>query len=278
MIFKKSIFNIITLFTFVSFFVAFSSCDNIGESERYLIVESVKPERVVILEDFTGQNCVNCPDAHTVIEGLEAQYGEAVVAVSIHGGAFAISKDRTSFDAGYIGLGTPEGEYLNTLFGITSWPKGVVNRRGVYDYADWATVVRTELERPADVTINLDAALNEANDADGTLDIDVEIIPLADIDKCRLNIWILESGIVARQRSAQGLISDYVHNNVLRAAVTGNDGEEIALKQGFHHNASYSIPVRYTSQEHWKADNLSVVAFVSSDAGVHQATHVKIER
>ncbi len=274
---KTSIRKFLSLFALAFLSPFFSSCDNIEESERYLMVNPVKPERVVLLEDFTGQNCVNCPDAHTIIEGLQDQYGDAVIAVSIHGGAFSISRDNTSFDYDYIGLGTPEGEYYNTLYGISSWPKGLINRRGgVSDYADWATVVRTELERPADLSINVDAGLIAGEKSDA-ININVELIPQVDIKNAYLQVWILESGIVARQRSAsKGLIKDYVHNNVLRAAVNGEDGKKIELKQGLHHSSDYSIEVRNNDQEKWNPDNLSVVAFVYSEAGVHQAAIVNV--
>lgn len=257
----------------------FTSCDYIDEDDRYMIIDPVKPERVVLLEDFTGQNCVNCPDAHTVIEGLQEQYGDAVIAVSIHGGAFSISRGRTSFDAGYIGLGTPEGEHYNTLFNISSWPKGMINRRnGVSDYADWATIVRSELERPTDLAISLEAGVVDSDNGLKTIEMEIDLIPQEDIEKCYLQVWILESGIVARQRSeSKGLITDYVHNNVLRAAVNGEDGEMIELKRGLHESYTYTMEVRDNEQERWNVDQLSVVAFVRSESGVHQAAIVRIE-
>lgn len=253
------------------------SCDNIDENERYLKVDPVVPERVVLLEDFTGQNCVNCPDAHAIIEGLQEQYGDAVVAVSIHGGAFAISKDRTSFEAGYIGLGNEEGDYYNNLFSISTWPKGVINRRGVYDYTDWTSVVRRELERPAELGIELNANIINS-EAGERIDIDVTLLPQENIVRGYLQVWVLESGIVARQRSlSQGLIQNYVHNNVLRAAVNGDEGEEISLEAGLHNTHHYTIDVRENEKERWNPDNLSIVAFVHSVEGVHQAAVVKVQ-
>lgn len=246
------------------------ACDNISSDDRYIELEPVEQARVVLLEDFTGQNCVNCPDAHAIIEGLQEQYGDGIIAVSIHGGAFAINRKMTSFDRDFIGLGTPEGEYYNTKYGINSWPKGLIDRAGgLQNYADWSATVRTELQRPADVAINLDASFR-TNEAAGAIDIDVELIPQDDIDGS-LNVWILESGIVARQRNTKGLIKDYVHNNVLRAAVNGNEGEEVSLKKGLHNSFTYSIDVRNSSEEVWVPENLTVVAFVSASDGVHQA-------
>lgn len=55
------------------------SCSDIKESDRFITIEGVTAERVVLLEDFTGQNCVNCPAAHQEIDALVKQYGDALV-------------------------------------------------------------------------------------------------------------------------------------------------------------------------------------------------------
>lgn len=259
---------------------AFVACDDIAENDRFIKVEATVPERVVLIEDFTGQNCSNCPDAHVIIESLEEQYGDAVVAVSIHGGKLAISRDFTVFGA-LVGLANPEGEYYNTKFQIPSWPKGMINRNGqLYEYADWASTIRNEIARPTDLGIELNANLVDKADATSgetskSISIDVELLPQADIDGA-LQVWVLESGIVARQTTLSGRDNQYVHNNVLRAAVNGNDGEPVQLKKGVHHSASYSIDVRYNDKERWNPDNLSVVAFVYAADGVHQVAKTKL--
>ena len=261
---------------------AMVACDNISEDERFLPVESAKVVRVVLIEVYTGQKCTNCPEAHKVIEGLQQQYGDAIVAVSIHGGPLSINNSSTSFDANYIGLGNAEGHYYLNKFGIQDLPSGMINRNGnIYDFNSWASVVRTELERPSDLDIELEAELlSNVDDTTGetkqTISIDVEMLPQADIDGA-LQVWVLESGIVARQTTNSGRDNNYVHNHVLRAAVNGNDGETVSLTRGLHQSASYTIDVRYNDQERWNPDNLSVVAFVTAADGVHQVAKVNVK-
>ncbi|MDE6297969.1 MAG: Omp28 family outer membrane lipoprotein, partial [Muribaculaceae bacterium] len=250
------------------------SCDNIDADDRYIEVDAVKAERVVLIEDFTGQNCVNCPDAHAVIEGLEQQYGDHIVAVSIHGGKFAIGREKTQFEYDYIGLGTPEGEYFNSLYNFNSWPQGIINGRTTTDqFATWPTIVRAELERPAVLSIDLEATYDKGTN---DINIDVELMPQEDI-KGELVVWVLESGIVARQRSqSAGLIADYVHNNVFRAAVNGNDGTQVSLTKDIHQKSSFSIALRDNNEEKWNPENLSVVAFVKGSDGVYQTAKVPV--
>ena len=82
-----------------------TGCDYIAEDER-LIYEKPEPaQRVVLLEDFTGQRCSNCPTATAVIEQLHEAYGEALVAVGIHCGPLAFAGN-----AKVVGLKTDIGD------------------------------------------------------------------------------------------------------------------------------------------------------------------------
>ena len=50
-----------------------TACSNIGEDERLIYVKPEPAKRVVLLEDFTGQRCVNCPKGTEVIEQLQQE-------------------------------------------------------------------------------------------------------------------------------------------------------------------------------------------------------------
>ena len=136
--------------------VTFTACDEVGENDRYILGEAIKVERGVLLEDFTGQNCINCPEAHKVIEQLEEQYGEdKFIAVSIHCGGFGISTSRTNFETGRIGLMTEEGNAIMEAYGIQSFPMGVINMGNPMVYDLWPTAVREGLQKETDVNIDL---------------------------------------------------------------------------------------------------------------------------
>lgn len=252
--------------------LALASCDNIDENERYVPIDRVEPQRVVLLEDFTGQRCNNCPDAHRIIERLQEQYPGSIVAVSIHGGGMANHKKDTRFDRNNVGLGTDEGNAYNDAYGIDEWPSGVIDRRsGVLGRDKWAAYLDEELIRPTDVNIEVGARI-EGDD----IKIDLAIEPQADID-ATLNVWVLEDGIVARQIDESGNYNrEYVHNHVFRACATAQNGDPMALTNGIHKTATYTVPLRFNDQERWNPANLSVVAFIADKEGVHQTvqTHV----
>lgn len=51
------------------------SC-GVDSNDRFVELDEIKAERTVLLMDFTGQRCVNCPEAHEIMEDLVNQYGE----------------------------------------------------------------------------------------------------------------------------------------------------------------------------------------------------------
>lgn len=245
-------------------------CDDVDEGDRYIKMEAVEVQRAVLLEDFTGQNCVNCPDAHAVIEQLEQLYGENLIAVSIHGGSFGVSVDNTVYPS-YVGLAEPEGETYNSAYGVTSWPAGLINRMGsVSEYDKWSAAVRTEIEKPAGAQIDVEAVLSGS-----TIEISETVHPLADFSG-KLQVWVVESGIVAFQRSGSERVPDYVHNNVFRAAVNGEWGEDVTYKDGIIASSTHSIEVRNSDTERWDVDNLAVVVFIYNESGVVQAARAKV--
>ena len=120
-------------------------CDQVDENDRLIELPAVESQRVVLLEEFTGQWCINCPAAHEVVKSLKAQYGEQLVSVSIHAGSQAIAEGSMP---NTIGLMQPEGDEYANKWGITTYPSGVVNRRsGKLSETDFAGVVREELKR-----------------------------------------------------------------------------------------------------------------------------------
>lgn len=254
----------ITILTIVA--TSLFACDTIDKNERYVQLETIEAKRNVLIEEFTGQNCPNCPTAHETAARLKEQYGEALITVSIHAGPFAFAEGSKSFPT----FKTPEGDTYADAWGITSYPAGVINRTsGNTSYSDWATIVRDEIQKDAELDIELTASLN----ADKTeISITTELKPLSDIEG-KLQIWITESGIISRQKNGSVTIREYEHNHVYRASVNEVGGESISLSSNVFDTLNHSIAVK----ENWNAENLAVVAFVYNNNGVLQVVESEIE-
>lgn len=249
------------------------ACDDVKPDDRYILGEEIKSEGSVLLEDFTGQRCLNCPDAHEVIKELEAQYGsDKVIAVSIHCGSFGFSKHQTNFEKGNVGLMTEEGNAILETYSISSFPMGCVDMGSPITYGLWASAVRDALAKPSHVNIDLDVEFTpsdtEANT--GTIEIKAEVMS-GETHTGNIQFWILEDNIIAPQRHGNQTIYEYVHDNVFRAQVfDGVRGESITLPEGLSVTKQGSIKTRWNNEEHWEVDNLSVVAFVCDANGVLQ--------
>lgn len=240
-----------------------SSCSNIADDERLIYVEPAKASRNVLIEDFTGQRCVNCPKATDAIHEIQEVYGENVIAVAIHSGPFGGLSARNP------GLMTPTGkEYWNAWFDSTQGqPVAKINRSITSDtYGNWAADVQACLAQSTDVVIE---AKSECNKETGEMTINVNT--RANVGrKAKIQVWLTEDNIVARQDMPDGSHNnEYVHQHVFRAAVNGTWGEDITYTENEQH-----LNWTTTLDETWDFNNVNVVVFVYDDNGVEQVIQI----
>lgn len=250
----------IYLFALISLFVA---CDHISEGNELIYVKQKPAQRVVLLEDFTGQKCVKCPFGTEVIEQLLKVYGDTVVAVGIHSGPLGFKGNANN-----VGLATDLGDEYYNHWNLEYQPVGLINRHGAVNYTDWAKAVKEELAKTAAIDLKASAALK-----DGSIDIAIEAVGKDGTVSGKLQIWVLEDGITAMQMMPDGSLNrDYVHHHVLRTAVNGTWGEEFTVDEGETKKQTYTQAI----DPKWNTANLSIVAFVYNDNGVEQAVKTKV--
>ena len=95
--------------------ISFTACDEVDEADRFKELEKIESKRTVLLEDFTGQLCTNCPDGHRLIASLQEQYGENIIAVGIHAGECGIAEGS---NPNLLGLMQPEGNEYAKKAGV----------------------------------------------------------------------------------------------------------------------------------------------------------------
>lgn len=247
---------------------AFAACSNINENERLIYVEPDIPDdstevvtRAVLIEDFTGQRCVNCPNGTEAISKIMETYGEDnIIAVGVHSGSRGFAGNSK-----VVGLKTETGDEYYNYFKIEAQPCALFNRRAKsLDYTQWASFVRDEISAKARLSVSID---NSYDDASRTLTTAVSAMGTDGTTQGKLQVWLVEDGITAMQLMPDDSAnSSYVHNHVFRAAVNGTWGEDVTVKEGETTAKQYT----YTLPETWNADKVSVVAFVYNDGGVEQ--------
>lgn len=249
-----------------------TSCDEVKENDRYIDMGEITAKRTVLLEEFTGQFCNNCPKAHKVIENIVELYGENIVAVSIHAGRQSIGENENSQ---ILGLRVDEGNEYASHWGILEYPNGIINRSsGAKGHAEWQTIIRQEMEKTTIVEIVLNAVYDPTKNK---VIINTTLSPGANFDG-RFQVWVTESGIVAPQTGNMAEVgfsykADYVHNHVFRDAVNGTWGEEITLITRKPETLIHEFEVK----EDWNISNMSIVVFLYNDEeGVIQASECHI--
>lgn len=252
-----------------------TSCD-IASDDRFILEDEVVPQRTVLLMDFTGQGCINCPNAHYVMSELSKQYNTDgntnLITVSIHAGAQAMSVDRTDFSKNRIGLMIAEGQEMNDAFSINAWPTGTVDHINGRDntllYSEWPGAVRSAFEKPTDIRIDAEATL-----VDDNIEVSTQVHSTADQDVA-LQVWVIENGIKASQRMPDGNYDqEYTHNHVLRfVQYPVKTGKPMQLKEGVIASDQCEIPLKWTDKERWNRDNLQVVVFAFRGSDILNCT------
>lgn len=243
--------------------MAAASCSNIDEGDRLIYVKPAEVGRAILIEDFTGQRCINCPTGTEIINGIVEAYGEDnVIAVGIHSGPLGFAGNSKA-----VGLMTDTGNEYYTRWDKENkmgQPWVVFNRKTSPDshYNNWAAMVGTIISEKANLSVNI----ANAYDADKrTLTTTVGADGVNGTVNGKLQVWIMEDGVKALQMMPDGKSNkEYIHNHVFRAAVNGTWGEDVTVKEGETTTKQY----QYVLPEAWNADNIAVVAFVYNDGGV----------
>ena len=111
--------------------------------------------RKVLLEDYTGHKCPNCPRAAEIAENLSATYGSSLVVIANHvTEIFAKPQDEIHFKEDFR---NPTSNKWGETFLMFSLPTGMVNRKPAAPQGRsvWATLVPLALNNPQSVKIDL---------------------------------------------------------------------------------------------------------------------------
>ncbi len=252
-----------------------TACSHIDEDERFIYVKKADVARRVLIEDFTGQRCVNCPQASLEIERLRQAYGaENVIAVSIHSGPLGFKGTATQ-----VGLATDEGDTYYAHWGVEYQPQGMVDRqKGVLAYTDWAARVHEDIGILSSVEMSVMCTYDEAT---REVTVTTSTMPTSGNVDGKLQLWVVEDSVQAVQlryndvavpSSGQVTDRDYIHHHVYRQSVNGLWGDDYhgvegVLQQQTNH---------FRAADHWDARQLWVVAFVYQPQGVVQVCEAPV--
>lgn len=225
--------------------------------------------RVVLVEDFTGTSCPNCPSGNAAVESMLEKYPDNTVAIAVHSNFLA-----QPAVTGEPRLNHAEAEAIEKLLG--AWdakPEAAINRTifsgqpkiRIAKPDTWLQFMEQELQKKPAVDISIEKNYNSAT---RELSMKVKVVAKEAINEAvHVHAMITESHIILSQKDqTQGTISGYEHNHVLRKVLSPIPGEKIAdnmvAGQSIERSFTYTLP---THAQLWVDSNCSLVAFASQN-------------
>lgn len=229
---------------------------------------SVQPRpKAVLLEEYTGWGCGNCPDGAARAARLKALRGEGLQVIAIHAGHYAEPGEYNRFD-----LRTDYADDLLAQAGEYGYPQGTVDRVYMPEYGRdimamgrgyWPKAIKSRSFDTAVVNLWVGASL----DADSrTLSVTVEGYYYRSAASAvnRLNVALLQNHIEGPQNQAP---DGYRHEHVLRDLLTGLWGDSLKETTAgtlFEKTYTYTVPADYRDVA-VDLRQLEIVAFVCDD-------------
>ena len=212
----------------------------------------------VLIEDYTGAWCVNCPAVSYAIEELKKQTNKAVP-VAIHRGS-----TTAAFDPYHYEPATP----LLQQLGVIAFPTAKLNRSIPWTFPQYSTAnLNKALLLTTGDPIRLGLAMNSTQTGN-SVNLDVKVKFFKDYSNLKLVVYVLENKLIYPQENGDNLfgttpeIEDFEHNHVLRATFTNIFGDEIPSNdttygKTYTRNFSVAVPDNIANTA-----NMEFVAFV----------------
>ncbi len=189
---------------------------------------SISHFKKVLLEDYTGHTCGNCPAAADVAHQLADKYKDTLVVLAIHAGFFSKVK-LPEYPASY--TTTPGNDWDSYFIGTAGNPNGMTNRKNysanglVNKETKWPTTVSLALKDPMVVRLNLETKYDTTLRS-LTTNIVAKFVS-AYSNSIKLSALVMEDGVIGAQtdyRVSPDLIEEYDFEHMLRLSLNDSWG------------------------------------------------------
>lgn len=240
-----------------------------------VIVEggNVEPTgKTVLIKDFTGARCVNCPAAAEYAHNLQHQLGEDhIFIMSVHAGYLAQPLGQFPDFLTDEGTAWYNNHDSNPLFSVDHVALTDGNTLKVEQIdAPVAAALEEEQTFEIVVTPQFDAATRQ-------LQVGVQTVALNDLDgQFSITVCLVEDHIIGWQTIPGGVDKEYDFRNVFRGTLNGANGEEF---ESLHVNANDSFRFSYSTEINadYNADECYLMVYVSFGDKILQTAVKKIK-
>ena len=251
-----------------------SSCDKIDINNTHKPFNISGHGKTVLIKDFTGVRCVNCPAAAEAAHELQHNLGEEhVIIMSVHAGPLAHAVGQ------FPDFTTPEGtdwygdNSSNPLFSVDH----VALTDGNTLYVDQIdTPVADALAEEQTFEIFTAVSYDEET---RQLDLEADVVATAEVSgNFYVTACLLEDSIVGRQVVPGGIDTAFVFRNVFRGTVNGADGD-IFLEGPVYIDDEYIYKYSIELDPAYNADQCYFLAYIydKTDGKILQTALEKIK-
>ena len=236
------------------------------------IVNTGTGNKHVILEEFTGIKCGNCPGGHTTIDNITASNPNTVHVIAYSPGNSSYTDPGTTGGADFrrsFGEAFYTSTYCSPSSGSRFMPSAFINRRLVSGdiltgTTSWTSETNTTLTEISPMNVGIKSTYNSNTQ---TLTIDVEVYYTASVtNNNSLYIMITEDNLTSTHQSGSNASpsNPYVYTHTFRENVSsGQWGDAItgATTQGSLYTTQYVFDLS-TAIDPINISDAHIVAFV----------------
>lgn len=264
--------------------------DSTGTDTVYTSAPEAPQAKVVLVEEFTGVSCPNCPAGQAQLKDIKNNLNGDLIIIAYHiennGFTEPVQKDGNILSK--YDFRTPDAtEVSKNIYGtISRMPQAGIDRlpegennTPALDRANWSNAAERRAAEEVPVNIHLESAFDE-NTREAT--VTVKLVYNADVNfKEKITLAVLEDSIVDAQTFTSTKEKEYLHEHVLRDIVTPITGSAVPEKvspkvPGRVYERTYTFSV----DNKWHEEHCHIVAFVSNDEAdnrlIVQAAEVKL--
>ncbi len=233
------------------------------------IVPTSPENRKVILEEFTGVNCVYCPQGHAIAQNLQDNNQGDVFLINIHSGGYATPNGNQP------DFRTQWGQAIDNQSGLAGYPAGTINRQNfpgqeqgnngttALGRGQWAGAASTVLGQASYANTAV-AAVVDVQTRVMTIDVEAYYTDNSPLAINKLNVAVLQNNTLGPQVGGN-MGNNYVHQHRLIDLLTGQWGLDISntTAGSFYSNEfTYAIPDDINGIP-VKIQDLEVVVFIA---------------
>ncbi len=240
----------------------------------YLVSPIPSPaNRKIYIEDITGVRCQNCPKAASKIHEIDSMNPGNVIALALY--PFFITNLTTPYP-GFEILNTNDADfiYTNIYNSPSTIPGGGINRKKYpgetelnAHFNKW--VGHTEILKTESTPIVLQTKLVKLDTIANKYTISVKVLFASEYkDEVNLSLLISENKIISQQSMPDGSVNaKYIHNHVLRKAITNFNGLPLKILPSINGNYEagrvFEKEFDFSIDQKWKRKNCKIVILVN---------------